>query len=121
MNKKKDNLEEDEVLELEKLKEMALIFQDLQHDVILEKYKIFCDEVKSVIVDFFAKNEETLESDVEFTDLLRFSLDKIQTLIRYITVSTKISTIGGGRKEPHRIDITNAFNEKIEKARVYIY
>jgi hypothetical protein len=118
MNKKKDNLEEDEVIELEKLKEMALIFQDLQHDVILEKYKIFSEEVKSVIIEFFAKNEETLDSDVEFTDLLRFALDKIQTLIRYITVSTKITTGGGGKKEPHKIDITNAFNEKIEKAKV---
>ena len=118
MDKKKENLEEHEIEEIERMKEMAEIFTDLQYDVIMDKFKIYCDTVKSCIVDFFTKNEETVDTDGEFTDLLRFALDKIQTLIRYITVSTRVSNAGNGKKEVNRIDITNAYNEKVEKVKV---
>jgi hypothetical protein len=120
MDKKKENLEEHEIEEIERMKEMAEIFTDLQYDVIMDKFKIYCDTVKSCIVDFFVKNDETVDTDGEFTDLLRFALDKIQTTIRYITVSTRVGN--AGKKEVNRIDITNAFNEKVEKVKVlYFY
>jgi hypothetical protein len=118
INKMTDNLEEHELAEVQTMKEMAQIFLDLQYDVINEKYKVYCETVKNLIADFFAKNEETVDTDCEFTDLLRFALDKIQTLIRYITVSTRVINAGMGKKETNRIDITNAYNEKIEKAKV---
>jgi hypothetical protein len=125
MIKKADDLSDEEKAEIETLTKMSEKFIHIQYLAIGDKYKAYVEKIKVVIEDFYKENSESINLDEDFHTIVRTALDRLQEIIRFISLNMKNNNTNLNKREKNiselNIVIENEFNERVEKAKVRVY
>jgi hypothetical protein len=120
--KKVSDLDEEEMRELENLKQMGDSFIHMQYGVIVDKYKHYVDKVKLIIEEFCKESGEEINMNDDFQTIMRTALDKLQEVIRSITVTLKNNNSVVGRKDKdhnnNKYDLDKEYTDKVDKLKV---
>jgi hypothetical protein len=116
-------MDDEEMVELENLKQIADNFIHMQYFSIVDKYKEYAEKMKLVINEFYKENSEEINMDDDFQTIMRTAMDRLQEVIRIITVTMKNNSNIQNKKDKEQnknFDLDKEYTEKVDKLKVRI-
>jgi hypothetical protein len=123
--KKVSDLDDEEIAEVENLKRVADSFIHLQYYAIVDRYKEYVEKMKIVIEEYYKENNENINMEDDFQTIMRIAMDKLQEVIRGISVTLKNNNSTVTRKDKNinnkNFDLDKEYTEKIDKLKVILF